>query len=216
MEWDLYVITDSRLSRGRPVVEVVRQALEGGARIIQLREKEMPPRELVALGRELRSLIKSFNATFIVNDRLDVALAVDADGVHVGQDDLPAAVARRLLGPGKILGVSVATVEEALRALADGADYLGVGSIYATGTKPDAGAPIGPARIKEIKSRVNLPVVAIGGINAANAGEVIAAGADGVAVISAVVGADDVRAAAAELLAVVRRSKSGLLRQDNF
>ncbi|MGB9662452.1 MAG: thiamine phosphate synthase [Moorellaceae bacterium] len=207
MQYDLYVVTSSELSRGRSTVEVVRQALAGGATVIQLREKNWPARDLVELGRELRRLTREAGAGFIVNDRLDVALAVDADGVHLGQEDLPARIARRLLGEGKVLGVSVGTVAEALEAVAAGADYLGVGPIFATGSKADAGEPVGVELIKVIRERVTVPLVAIGGINRHNAAGVIAAGADGIAVISAVVSADDVCAAAAELLAVVRATK---------
>ncbi|CEP69250.1 Aldolase-type TIM barrel [Moorella glycerini] len=205
--WDLYVIITTNLGGGRPTLELVRQALAGGATAIQLREKDLPAREQVELGREIRQLTRAAGATFIVNDRLDVALAVEADGVHIGQEDLPAKVARELLGPGKILGVSTGTVLEARQAVVDGADYLGVGSIYATRSKEDAGEPIGLAGLKAIRAAVTVPLVAIGGINSNNAAEVIAAGADGVAVVSAVIGAPDVAAAARELLAAVRRAR---------
>ncbi|WP_406677009.1 thiamine phosphate synthase [Moorella sp. ACPs] len=205
--WDLYVIITTKLGGGRPTLELVRQALAGGATAIQLREKDLSARELVELGREIRELTRAAGATFIINDRLDVALAVEADGVHIGQEDLPARVARELLGPGKILGVSTGTVAEARQAVVDGADYLGVGSIYATKSKGDAGEPIGLAGLKAIRAAVAIPVVAIGGINTSNAAEVIAAGADGVAVVSAVIGAPDVAAAAKELLAAVRRAR---------
>ncbi|QGP91416.1 Thiamine-phosphate synthase [Neomoorella glycerini] len=205
--WDLYVIITTNLGGGRPTLELVRQALAGGATAIQLREKDLPARELVELGREIRQLTHAAGATFIVNDRLDVALAVEADGVHIGQEDLPARVARELLGPGKILGVSTGTVLEARQAVADGADYLGVGSIYATKSKEDAGEPIGLAGLKAIRAAVTIPLVAIGGINSSNAADVIAAGADGVAVVSAVIGAPDIAAAARELLAAVRRAR---------
>jgi thiamine-phosphate pyrophosphorylase len=207
MQYDLYVVTSSELSRGRSTIEVVRQALAGGATVIQLREKNWSARDFVELGLEIRRLTREAGAGFIVNDRLDVALAVDADGVHLGQEDLPAQVARRLLGEGKILGVSVGTVAEAQEAVAAGADYLGVGPIFATGSKADAGEPVGVELIRAIRKVVSVPLVAIGGINRSNAGEVIAAGADGVAVISAVVSSEDIRAAAAELLAVVRAAK---------
>ncbi|MGI9953489.1 thiamine phosphate synthase [Moorellaceae bacterium AZ2] len=209
MRYDLYVVTSSELSCGRETLEVVRQALAGGATVIQLREKNWPARALVEVGQEIRRLTREAGASFIVNDRLDVALAVDADGVHLGQDDLPAAIARRLLGPGKILGVSVGSVAEARDAQAAGADYLGVGPVFATGSKADAGRPVGPELISTLKRVVSIPLVAIGGINRGNAAEVVAAGADGVAVISAVVSARDVRAAAAELLAVVQAAKRG-------
>ncbi|WP_258358644.1 thiamine phosphate synthase [Moorella sulfitireducens (nom. illeg.)] len=205
--WDLYVIITTKLGGGRPTLELVREALAGGATAIQLREKDLPARELVELGREIRKLTRAAGATFIINDRLDVVLAVEADGVHIGQEDLPARVARELLGSGKILGVSTGTVTEARQAVADGADYLGVGSIYATSSKGDAGEPIGLAGLKAIRAAVTIPVIAIGGINNDNAAEVIAAGADGIAVLSAVIGAPDVAAAARELLAAVRQSR---------
>ncbi|HET8630550.1 MAG TPA: thiamine phosphate synthase [Thermomicrobiales bacterium] len=199
LDLGLYVVTDSRLARGRPLAEVVAAAIEGGADAIQLREKELPARDQLALGRALRRLTRAAGVLFIVNDRADLAVALDADGVHVGQDDLPADVARAIVGPERIVGVSAATVEEAALARDQGADYLGVGSIYPTATKPDAGDAVGPERIAAIVARVALPVVGIGGITADNAAEVIRAGADGVAVVSAVVSAGDVAAAAREL-----------------
>ena len=145
---------------------------------------------------------------FIVNDRVDVALAVDADGVHVGQDDMPADLVRRLIGPDKVLGVSAATPAEAIKARADGADYLGVGAIYATNSKADAGMPTGPALLKRIREVVDLPLVAIGGLNVHNAAEAVEFGADGVAVISAVVSAPDIRQATQVLKAVVEEAKA--------
>ena len=207
IRWDLYVIITTELGRGRPALELARQALAGGATAIQLREKNLPARDLVELGREMRQLTRAAGAAFIINDRLDIALAVAADGLHIGQDDLPARVARQLLGPDRILGVSAGTIAEARQAEADGADYLGVGSIFATGSKGDAGEPIGPDGLKAIRAAVGIPVVGIGGINSRNAAAVIAAGADGVAVISAVIGAPDVAAAARELLTAVRQAR---------
>ncbi|MCG0278758.1 MAG: thiamine phosphate synthase [Thermanaeromonas sp.] len=210
VQYDLYVITSSELSRGRETLEVVQAALAGGATIIQLREKNWPARKLVEVGREIRKLTKEAGAGFIVNDRLDIALALEADGVHIGQEDLPVDVARRLLGPGKILGVSVGSVEEAKEAVAQGADYLGVGSIFATASKTDAGPPVGVELIRQIKKEVNVPVVGIGGINLSNAAQVIEAGADGVAVISAVVSAEDIKSAARSLLKIVQTTKAKL------
>lgn len=208
MDWTLYVITDVKLSRGRSHLEVAQAAIEGGASIIQFREKEMTTRELVKTARRLKELTKEKGVPFIVNDRLDVALAVEADGVHVGQNDMPAPLARQLMGQ-KIVGVSATTVEEALKAQADGADYLGVGPIYPTGTKPDAVPPIGLERLRQIVEAVEIPVVAIGGINQENAREVIAYGACGVAVISAVVSAPDIAAAARCLREKVEAARKG-------
>jgi thiamine-phosphate pyrophosphorylase len=203
----LYVITDRALARGRPLEEIVAAAIRGGATMIQLREKERPVREIVDTGRRLLEITRPAGVPLIVNDRVDVAMAIDADGVHVGQDDLPVADARRLVGPDKIVGASAGTVQEAVQAEADGADYVGVGSIFATATKPDAGPAIGPEAISEIRTVVRIPIVAIGGITPANAAEAIHAGAHGVAVLSAVVGADDVREAARRLAEVVRAAR---------
>jgi len=199
----LYLVTDESLSRGRPTAEIVAAAIRGGADAIQLRAKDLPLREQVAIGRALRAITREAGVLFIVNDRTDLALVLDADGIHVGQDDLPADLARQLVGPDRIVGVSTATVEEARIARDMGADYLGVGAIYGTATKSDAGAPIGPAAIGAIKAAVNLPIVGIGGIGPRNAAEVIAAGAAGVAVVSAIVAADDPEAAARSLKATV-------------
>jgi thiamine-phosphate pyrophosphorylase len=207
MRLDVYVVTDASLSRGRSHVQVASEAIRGGADVIQLREKYASTRDLVEIGRALRALTRSTGTLLIVNDRIDVAMAIDADGVHVGQDDMPCDVARRILGPDKIIGVSTATPAEARRALADGANYLGVGAIYATASKPDAGAATGPGLISEIRQAVDLPVVAIGGINIHNAAEAVLYGADGVAVISAVVGAPDVRQATQSLRSVVEEAK---------
>jgi thiamin-phosphate kinase len=206
LDYSLYVIVGSDTARGRPLADIVRAVVRGGATVIQLREKEGPAgpplltRDLIAVAQELRALTRQLGVPFIIDDRVDVALAVDADGVHVGQDDMPAALARRLIGPGKVLGVSAGTAEEAMRAERDGADYLGVGSVFATVTKPDAGAPIGVEGLSKIVRAVKIPVVGIGGITAENAAAVIRAGAAGVAVISAVVGADNVESATRQLL----------------
>ena len=205
----LYVVLDPSFAKGRPIDEVCEAALLGGADVIQLRHKDAPALTLYEEDLRLRELCRRYGKLFIMNDRVDLALAMDADGVHLGQDDLPPAVARRLLGPDHIIGVSASTSEEARRAEQDGADYLGVGAIYeARGSKTDAGAPIGPRAIAAIKAGVSIPIVGIGGINAANAAEVVRAGADGVAVLSAVVSAPDVAQAARELRSVVEHAKA--------
>jgi thiamine-phosphate pyrophosphorylase len=207
MRLDVYVCTDPDLSHGRSPEQVVTEAIRGGATVIQLRDKHAGGRYLVEVGRALRRITREAGVLLIVNDRVDVALAVEADGVHVGQEDMPADVTRRLIGPRMILGVSAANLAEALKAKADGADYLGVGAIFATATKGDAGVPVGPAIIAEIRRATGLPSVGIGGINVHNAAEVIRNGADGVAVISAVVSAPDVAQATASLAAVVEEAK---------
>ena len=210
MDWTLYVITDAKLSRGRSHLEVAQAAIEGGASLIQFRDKEMTTRELVETAQRLRELTSQNGVPFIVNDRLDVALAVEADGVHVGQDDMPAALARQLIGPNKILGVSASTVEEALQAEREGADYVSASPVFTTPTKPDAPPPTGLEGLRAIVEAVNLPVIAIGGINEQNATEVMEAGAQGVAVISAVVSAPDIVAAARRLRETVEAARKGV------
>jgi thiamine-phosphate diphosphorylase len=198
--WRLYVITDEKASRGRSHLQVAEAAIVGGADVLQLRDKEAPGGLLYRVALQLRRITREAKVPFIVNDRLDIALAADADGVHVGQADLPASVVREIMGPGKILGVSVDTVEEATQAEKDGADYLGVGPVFeARETKPDAGLPLGVDRITRIRRQCRLPIVAIGGINAENALMVREAGADAAAVISAIVAADDIAHAARRL-----------------
>ncbi|MDD5763177.1 MAG: thiamine phosphate synthase [bacterium] len=202
--WRLYVVTDEKVSRGRSHFQVAEAAIAGGADVVQLRDKEASAGRLYRVALQLRKLTRDANVPFIVNDRLDVALAVGADGGHVGQADLPASVARGFMGPGRILGVSVETVEEAILAEKAGADYLGVGPVFdARGTKPDAGEPLGVDRIALIRRHCRLPIVAIGGIHAGNALEVREAGADAAAVISAIAGADDIAQAAGRLKRVL-------------
>jgi thiamine-phosphate pyrophosphorylase len=191
----LHVLTDREWSRGRDTLTVATAALDGGATVIQLRDKKASTRTLVEEGLALRALTRERGALLIVNDRIDVALAVEADGAHIGQDDdMPIELARQLLGPDRILGVSAGNLEEATTAVASGADYLGVGPIYATKTKADAGQPIGLALLSELTCRYSIPLVAIGGIQAENAAAVVQAGAAGIAVIRAVVNAEDIMA----------------------
>lgn len=204
---DLYVVTDAELSCGRGHLESARLALAGGADVIQLRDKRLPGRELYLLAKEIRTLTAGSGALLIVNDRVDVALAAGADGVHLGQDDLPVAAARRIVPPEFIIGVSVGSVEEALQAEKDGADYVALSPVFDTGSKGDAGPGLGLETLRDIRSAVTVPVVAIGGICRNNVSAVIEAGADGVAVISAVIGQADVEAAARDLKARVAGSK---------
>lgn len=202
IDWRLYVVTDDVLLQGRSHREVLEAAIAGGATVVQYRAKHASTRQMVAEAQALRDLTRRTGIPFIVNDRLDVALAVDADGVHVGQDDMPVALARRLIGD-KLLGVSAHSLHQATKAVQDGADYLGVGPIFATATKPDAEPPIGLGELRRIRQHISIPIVAIGGINQANAADVMRAGVDGIAVVSAVVAADDVTAAARQLRALV-------------
>ncbi len=199
MNYDLYIITDQRISHGKSHLEVAEAALAGGATVVQFRDKEIKDSEAVVACREIYKLTKKKGVSFIVNDRVEVAKAVDADGVHLGQEDMSFSSARKILGKEKIIGISVETVEQALKAVEGGADYLGVGPIYPTATKLDAGKVLGIARLKEIRESVNIPIVAIGGINENNLEEVLKAGVDGVAVISAVVSAPDITEACRKL-----------------
>jgi thiamine-phosphate pyrophosphorylase len=203
VDWSVYLITDRRTAGGQSILNIVRAAIAGGATAVQLREKEASTREMIEVGRALRAITRAAGVPLIVNDRVDVALAIEADGVHVGQEDIPAALARRLIGPDRILGVSAATVAEAEQAVRDSADYLGVGDVYGTPSKPDAGPPIGLEGLAAVARAVRVPVVAIGGITPENAAATISAGAVGVAVISAIVGAPDPLAAARRLRQVV-------------
>ena len=206
--YDLCVVTDRAMARGLAHAAIAEQALRGGARMIQLRDKTLGGRELLTAARAIQALCGSFGATCIVNDRVDVALAAGADGAHVGQTDLPPPEARALLR-GRILGVSAHTVEEAVAAEAAGADYIGVGAIYATTSKANARAPLGPEALARFRAAVRIPIVAIGGITAENVGPVIRAGADGVAVIAAVVGAPDIAEAARRLCAQIAAARPG-------
>jgi len=196
----IYLLTDPNLSSGRTHEEVVRESIAGGAKIIQLRDKIATTRKLIEIGKKLREITLKAGVIFIVNDRVDIALSVDADGVHLGEDDMPIAYARKILGEGKIIGISVDNVEKAKIAEAEGADYIALGPIFSTKTKINAGEPVGVEEIKKVKSIVRLPVIAIGGINLQNIQLVAMAGADSVAVISAVVGAPDIRRAMKELV----------------
>ena len=207
MDWSLYLVTDAGLSLGRSLGRIVEAAISGGATLVQYREKGETTRRMVEEARTLRELCRRRGVPFIVNDRLDVALAVDADGIHVGQDDLPAPLARRLIGRGKLLGVSAESPEEAARAQADGADYVGASPIFATPTKSDAPPPLGVEGLRSLAAAVSIPVIAIGGINRDNAAAMIEAGAAGIAVVSALVSAEDVESAARSLYAIVAKAK---------
>lgn len=199
VDYTLYLVTDRGILRGRDLLRAVEEAIRGGVTILQLREKEASSREFYELALKMKELARSCGVPLIINDRLDIALAVDADGLHIGQEDLPARVAKKLLGPGKILGVSVSCVEEALQAVSDGADYLGAGAVYPTGSKEVTTPLLGAAGLKMIRERVDIPVVGIGGIGPANVAEVRKTGVQGIAVISAILGEQDTRGAA-ELL----------------
>lgn len=202
----VYLVTQEDLSPNHSTLEIVEAAIRGGVDIVQLREKHRSARERYTLGRELRTLTAEAGVTFIVNDRIDLARAVDADGVHLGANDLPIEVAREQLGADAIVGRSVSTAEDARWAADAGANYLGVGSIFRTDSKDTAPeeTAIGLDRLGEIREATACPIVGIGGITVENAGEVIAAGADGVAVISAITAAGDPERATQRFSATVR------------
>jgi thiamine-phosphate pyrophosphorylase len=204
-EIDLYLVTDSGLSK-KGTLSDVREAVESGCRIVQYREKNKSTKEMVEEASEIKRIC-SGKAIFLVNDRIDVALAVDADGVHIGQDDMPFETARKLLGEEKIIGLSVHDREEAIRAEKAGADYVGLGPIFDTATKKDAGEGIGPHNIREVKDSITIPVVAIGGINKENCESVIQNGADSLVAISAVVCSDDVKRETKYFIDIIRRIK---------
>ena len=194
----LYVIIDTEALRGRDQVEVAKQAISGGAKAIQLRDKHRNKGEILSKARELKALCAQSDVLFIVNDYLDIAIASDADGLHLGQEDLPVSTARQLIPIDRIIGCSTKTIAAALQAQTDGADYVAVGSMYPTASKTDTHV-VGLETLHQIREAISIPIVAIGGIDAKNAGEVMAAGADSVAVISAVLGAEDVEEATRQL-----------------
>jgi len=207
MDSRLYVITGSAFLRGRSLEEVITAAIRGGADTIQLREKDFGGRALLEAGRLLRRITAEHGVRLIVNDRIDVAIGVDADGVHLGQSDLPITVARDILGPGKIVGLSTHSVAEAVAAERAGADYIGLGPMFPTRTKLDTEPVVGPDGVRDVRRHVRLPIVAIGGIRPEHAAEIIGNGANAVAVISAVIGADDVEGAARTVRQIVDRKR---------
>ena len=203
----LYVILDRAAARGRDLLTILDATLAGGCRLVQLREKEWPSGRLLPMAERLRDRCRAAGATFIVNDRLDLALALGADGVHLGQDDLPPAAARPLLRPGMILGLSTHSLEQARAAQAAGADYVAVGSMFPTGTKPDFQL-VGPELIGKLRGEISVPLIGIGGITHDNVTQVIRAGADGVAVISAVCGAPNPEAATRRFLGAIESARN--------
>ncbi len=199
LDFSLYLITDRDLVGSKDFFDSIEKALEGGVSLLQIREKNASSKEFYSLGIKLKKMAEKFNIPLIVNDRIDIALAIDADGVHIGQEDLPIDKARQLIGRDKILGYSVSTPEEAVYGEKMGADYLGAGPVFPTGSKKDAAQPIGLDNLKLIKQSVNIPVVGIGGINSKNLALVKATGIDGISVISAVLCEADTYRAAKEL-----------------
>ena len=196
----LYAVTDRSWLRGRTLREQVREALEGGATFVQLREKNLDEAQFLAEAKEIQKLCKAYHVPFVINDNVKIAGEIDADGVHVGQSDMEALDVRRKLGPDKIIGVSAQTVEQALKAQEHGADYLGVGAVFPTGSKADA-VEVRHETVKAICEAVDIPVIAIGGITKENVKELAGCGICGIAVISAVFAQEDIESAARELRA---------------
>ena len=207
MEFELYVVTDRWIAHDRPLDWVVREAIRGGAGCIQLREKNADIRTFLDLASELRKVTREEGATFIINDSIEVALEVEADGVHLGQEDLPLDVARRLSGGRLLIGISTHNPAQALEAQAGGAGYINIGPIFQTATKGVPVQPVGPGLIREMVPQLSVPFTTMGGIHLDNVEEVILAGADRVAVVSEVVGAEDVQAAARTMLEAIKRAK---------
>ena len=204
----LYLVTDGRFitpgdKRGS-LVDVVKMAIDGGVTAVQYREKEANTRVMVNEAEVLRRLCADQGVLFLVNDRIDVALAVDADGVHLGQDDMPAPIARKLLGPKRVIGVTVHNLDELKKAEDEGADYVSFAPVFATQTKPDHQRPLGVKGLSELVRHASVPCVAIGGINESNATDVFATGVDGICIVSAIMGADDPKEAARNLLKSVK------------
>lgn len=200
----MYLVTDRDLLGERDLPQSIELGIQGGVTLVQLREKSVSTREFLELALSVKEITSHYRIPLIINDRLDIALAVDADGLHVGQDDFPMLIARELLGPDKIIGVSASTLAEALLAQQQGADYLGVGAVFSTPTKTD-GPRASLQELELIKKSVTIPVVAIGGINETNLQQVMATGIDGVSVVSAILSKEDILKAAKQLRELLRQ-----------
>lgn len=200
-DYTLYLVTDRNLMSTTTLIEAVEQAILGGCTMIQLREKDISSLDFYRQAVEVKKITEQYHVPFIINDRIDIAMAVKANGVHIGQSDIPTAIARELIGTDMLLGVSATSENEAIQAAKDGADYLGVGAMFHTGTKTDANHVL-MEELKKIRRAVNLPIVAIGGINKKNAKLFHDTGIDGLAIISAIIAQPDIQKAAAEMKAV--------------
>lgn len=198
-DYRLYLVTDRDILKGRDLCEAVEEALRGGVTLVQLREKNASSAEFYQLARQLKTVTDKYRVPLLINDRLDIALAVDAAGVHIGQEDLPLEAVRRLLGPEKIVGYSVSNLTEARYGEEHGADYLGAGAVYATTTKDVTAAPLGAEGLKAIVEAVAIPVVGIGGINLGNIQEVKRSGAAGISLVSGILGSRDIRQTSEQL-----------------
>ncbi|MCC5424024.1 thiamine phosphate synthase [Clostridium botulinum] len=200
INYELYLITDRRFLKGRQLKKVVEDAILGGVTIVQVREKDVSTREFYNVAKEVKEVTDYYKVPIIINDRLDIAQAIDANGVHLGQKDMHLNIAREILGKDKIIGISVGNVKEALEAQNNGADYLGIGTIFPTGSKKDVDAIIGIDGLSKIKDSISIPSVAIGGIDKTNFKDVLKTGIEGISVISAILDEDDIKLAANNLL----------------
>jgi len=204
VDYSLYLVTDRGYLKGRDLFEAVEDAIKGGVTLVQLREKDISSLDFFNIALRMKEITSRYKIPLIINDRLDIALAVDAEGLHIGQSDLPITAARKLLGAGKILGYSASNPEEAVYGEKCGADYLGAGPVYPTGSKSDAGDPIGIHGLKEIVEKVAIPVVGIGGIGSQNIKEVKISGAKGISLISAILGSNEIEGASRGLIKLWR------------
>jgi len=207
VDYSLYLVTDRDiLGEGRDLIQAVCDAVRGGVTLVQLREKRLSSRDFYNLALALKKKLVSMNVPLIINDRLDIALAIDADGLHVGQEDLPVNIARSLMGPEKIVGLSVNTLEQAREGEQAGASYLGIGPVFYTQTKTDIDEPVGVEKLKLFKKNTSIPLVAIGGINLNNLEDVKQTGMDGVAIVSGLMAAQDVTGAAREMINIWKKN----------
>ncbi len=202
VDFKLYLITDRKQAK-MPLVAAVRLALEGGVRAVQLREKDLPVRELLQLARELRALTKEFGAGLFINDRVDVAIAVNADGVHLGHESMPVKAVRKIVGKDLLIGVSTHSLAEAKEAEAGGADFITIGPIFETPSKAKLGVPVGVDILMKLKSEINIPFYALGGIKSGNVAQVLCAGATGVAMISAIMAVEDIKKASVKVIEAI-------------
>ena len=198
IDYSVYLVTDHRNTTDEEFLNIIEEAIKGGTTIVQLREKTASTKEFYQLALKVKEITSKYDVPLLINDRIDIALAVDSDGVHIGQDDMPAGIARKIIGKDKILGVSASTVAEAKKAEADGADYIGSGAVFPTATKDDADS-VSKLQLKEIVHSIDIPVVAIGGITLENADTLKDTGIAGFSVVSAIMSADNPREASQKL-----------------
>lgn len=204
IDYSIYLVTDRDLMSTKTLEEAVEQAIIGGCTLVQLREKDCSSFDFYNTAVKVKEITDKYNVPLIINDRLDIALAIDAAGVHVGQSDMPATVVRKIIGENKIIGVSTGCLEQALKAQKDGADYLGVGAMYATGTKKDAN-PTSMEELKKIRENVSIPIVVIGGINKDRVRDFEGLGIDGLAIVSAIIAQKDIVEATKELKTIFKQ-----------